>query len=100
METPLVATDVGGTRELATPGEHALILPRHDVPALRNAIESVLMDPAAARARALAARRHVEADLSFIARTRRLEAVYQELVRERDALRTLRRSRRPETPVA
>ncbi|HKV98489.1 MAG TPA: glycosyltransferase, partial [Vicinamibacterales bacterium] len=30
METPIVATDVGGTSELATDGVHALLVPKHD----------------------------------------------------------------------
>jgi glycosyltransferase involved in cell wall biosynthesis len=90
METPLVATDVGGTRELATPGAHALIVARHDVPALAAAIESVLQDPESARARAQAARVHVKSDLSFAARTRRLEGLYEEMVRDRDTPGNLR----------
>jgi len=90
MEAPLVATDVGGTRELATPDVHALIIPRHDVPAMTRAIASIVDQPEAARTRAQAARRHVEADLSFRARTRRLEALYEELVRTRDAVGAIR----------
>ncbi len=80
LETPVVATDVGGTRELATPDVHAVIVPKHDVPGLRGAIQGVLADPAAARRRAVAARTRVEQELSFEARTRRLEAIYDELV--------------------
>ena len=83
METPLVATDVGGTRELAVPDAHALVVPRGDVEALRRAIERTLADPDAARARAVSARQRVEAELSFSARTRRLEQVYEELARDR-----------------
>lgn len=79
METPLVATDVGGTRELAVPGIHGLVVPPHDVAALRTAIEAAIADPASARARAAAARRRVETELSFATRTRRLEQVYEEL---------------------
>lgn len=84
METPLVATDVGGTSELAAPGVHAVIVPARDVPALTRAIEQVLRDPAAARGRALAARRRIESELSFAARTRRLEAIYTKLVASRN----------------
>lgn len=80
METPLVATDCGGTSELAADGVHGLIVPVHDVPALTGAIERVLVDPGAAQARALAARRRVETDLSFASRTRKLEDIYVGLV--------------------
>jgi glycosyltransferase involved in cell wall biosynthesis len=80
METPLVATDVGGTREVAVDGQDAILVPMRDVPALVGAIRAVLADPGQARMRALSARRRVETELSFEARTRRLEAVYADLV--------------------
>ena len=80
METPLVATDVGGTGELAADGQHGLLVPAHDVPALTRAVEHALQDPDAARARARAARQRVETELSFAIRTRRLEDIYVELV--------------------
>jgi glycosyltransferase involved in cell wall biosynthesis len=90
METPLVATDVGGTRELAIPGKDALIIPSGDVSRLQSAIEDVLLDPAAARTRAIAARRRVESDLSFETRTRRLEGIYEDLIHDRDAAKAAR----------
>jgi glycosyltransferase involved in cell wall biosynthesis len=80
METPLVATDAGGTREIALPDVHGLVVPIQDVTALRHAIDRVLRDPAAARARAAAARARIETDLSFETRTRKLEAVYDALM--------------------
>jgi glycosyltransferase involved in cell wall biosynthesis len=83
MVVPLVATDVGGTRELARADVDGLIVRRHDVAALKSAIESVLRDPADARARALSARTRVETELSFHARSRRLERLYEAMVRER-----------------
>lgn len=79
METPVVATDVGGTRELAWPDQHALIVPRHDPAALATAITHVLAEPEAARQRAEAARQRVVDVLSFDARTRRLEDIYTRL---------------------
>jgi glycosyltransferase involved in cell wall biosynthesis len=89
METPLVATDVGGTRELAIPGLHGLIVPPRDARALEAAVVAALDDPAAARARARAARDRIETELSFEARTRRLERVYDQLVAERGASRSV-----------
>jgi glycosyltransferase involved in cell wall biosynthesis len=82
METPLVATDVGGTRELAFPDVHALIVPPRDTSALRSAMAAVLADPAAAERRATAGRARVEHDLSFAERTRRLENIYDALMIE------------------
>jgi glycosyltransferase involved in cell wall biosynthesis len=83
METPLIATDVGGTRELARDGVHALVIPKHDLRALQRAIEAVLRDQPAAAARAAVARRRVETELSFATRTRRLEAIYRQLAGDR-----------------
>jgi glycosyltransferase involved in cell wall biosynthesis len=83
METPLVATDVGGTREVAHPGVHGLIVPPHDVAAIQNAIAAILGDPSGAAARVAAARRRVEQELSFEARTRTLERLYAELIDQR-----------------
>ena len=82
MTTPLVATDVGGTGELALDGVHGILVPPHDVGALRSAIERVTTDPEGARTRAVAARQRIETELSFQARTRRLERIYEQLARE------------------
>ena len=80
METPLIATDAGGTREIAWPDVHGLVVPIQDTVALQQAIDRVLRDPTAARSRAAAARTRIETDLSFETRTRRLEAVYDALI--------------------
>jgi glycosyltransferase involved in cell wall biosynthesis len=90
MGTPIVATDVGGTRELAAHREHALLVPRHDVPSLRAAIGEVLTGREAAGRRAVAARRRIETELSFDTRTRRLEAIYEQLAHERREPRAMR----------
>src|SRR5262249_4620378 len=83
METPAVATDVGGTRELMKDDVQGLLVPRHDVRALRDVLARVLADPAAARARAAAARARVETDLSFERRMQKVAAVYDDLMRSR-----------------
>jgi glycosyltransferase involved in cell wall biosynthesis len=80
LETPVVATDVGGTRELAMHDVHALIVSPNDVRALAEAIRSALETPAATRRRVHAARLRVENDLSFDSRMRRVENIYSELV--------------------
>lgn len=83
LETPIVATDVGGTRDIARPNLEALIVPAGDRPALERAVAEALGDPTAARARADAARRRVETDLSFARRVARVEAIYERLIDER-----------------
>lgn len=85
LETPFVATDVGGTAELFQDGVHGLLIQPRDQPALVSAIERILSDPDGARQRALAARRLVETDLSFDRRMAKIDRVYEELMRERSA---------------
>ena len=60
LETPIVATDVGGTADLARDGEHALLVRANDAAALAAAILRALDDPEGSRQRAAAARRRVE----------------------------------------
>ena len=45
MRTPAVVTDVGGMRELVTPGEDALMVPSQNPQALADAIASILDVP-------------------------------------------------------
>lgn len=85
LETPVVATAAGGTAELAYPDVHALIVPVNDAAALSRAIVAVERDPAAARRRAALARQRVATELSFDARTRKLEQIYVDLTAGRDA---------------
>jgi glycosyltransferase involved in cell wall biosynthesis len=83
LQTPIVATNVGGTAELVTDGREGLIVPPGDSDALVSAMENVLADVAAAASRAAAARVRVETDLSFERRLRSLESIYHELARAR-----------------
>jgi glycosyltransferase involved in cell wall biosynthesis len=83
LESPIVATDVGGTKELAHDREHALIVPPGQVDALVAAIRQALANPEATAARARAARLRIEQELSFDRRMDRLEAIYERLVAER-----------------
>ena len=85
LETPIVATNAGGTAELVEDGVHGLIVPPADVAALANCIERVLVHREEARTRARAARLRVETDLSFATRMARINGICHELVRARDA---------------
>lgn len=80
LETPTIATDVGGTAEMIRDRIDGLIIPPKDKPALCSAIEEVLDNREAAITRAKAGRAQVEGDLSFRSRMRKLEAVYTELM--------------------
>ena len=83
LSTPLVATDVGGTAEIARDGIDGLIVPPGDRGRLTDAIRRVVADRAAATHRAAAARRRVETDLSFESRMRKVEQVYLDLMDDR-----------------
>jgi glycosyltransferase involved in cell wall biosynthesis len=83
FETPLVATDVGGTSELAADGLHGRILPPGDAGRLAAAIEAALADMPAMRRMAAAARGRVEGELSFARRTDTLNRIYGDLIAAR-----------------
>jgi len=88
LESPIVATDVGGTKELAHDREHALIVPPGQVDALVAAMREALAHPRATADRVKAARLRIEQELSFDRRMDRLETIYERLIDERDARAT------------
>ena len=79
MQIPVVATDVGGTSELVQDGVHGLLVPPRNPAALAQAIEKTLDDRDATAGRVTAARARIEGELSFDARTQKLENIYLEL---------------------
>lgn len=83
FETPIVATEAGGTAELSRHGQEALVVSVGDEIGLAGAMHDALGNPEGARERATAARRRVEGELSFANRMRRVEAVYDELMAAR-----------------
>jgi glycosyltransferase involved in cell wall biosynthesis len=83
LETPVVATAVGGTPELIRDTVDGLLVPSDDISALASAVEQCLEAPEPLRTRALSARSRVEGELSFDARQARLEEVYEGLVQSR-----------------
>jgi glycosyltransferase involved in cell wall biosynthesis len=85
LETPVVATDAGGTREVLRPGVDGVIVPCGDVGALVEAILEAILDSQATARRVATARARVENELSFDTRTRRVEAIYAELASVRSA---------------
>lgn len=79
LESPIVATDAGGTAELVRDGREGLIVPCVDTDALVHALRAAMNDMAATRERVAAARRRVETELSFETRMRHVEGIYDEL---------------------
>jgi glycosyltransferase involved in cell wall biosynthesis len=80
METPVIATDAGGTAELVYDRVHGRVVAPGSSHVLADTIATVLAAPAVAATRVRAARLRIERQLSFQARTRRLEDVYASLV--------------------
>lgn len=93
LETPLVATDAGGTSDIVRDGIDGTIVAMGDARLQAEAIAAILQDRPAAQARATSARRQVETVLSFETRMTAVEAIYSELVQQR-------RSGRAEQTVA
>lgn len=80
METPIVATNAGGTAEMARHAREGLIVISGDPNPLVAAMRRTIQEPEATAVRVLAARRRVETELSFDARMRAVEEVYVDLV--------------------
>jgi glycosyltransferase involved in cell wall biosynthesis len=80
VETPVVATTVGGTAELMADRVDGLLVPPHNPEALATAIGAVLDDREAAARRAMAARQRIEREFSFDTRMRKVEQIYEALI--------------------
>lgn len=74
---PVIATAVSGTTQVMTDGRTGWLVPPGDAGALAGAMKELLSDPAAAAARAAAARERVEAGFSARAQADRLAALYR-----------------------
>jgi len=88
LETPIVATDVGGTAELVTHGVHGLLVRPGSAAPLVESIETALSDRGASTVLAAAARRRIETDLSFERRMQKVESIYQTLAANAAAARS------------
>jgi glycosyltransferase involved in cell wall biosynthesis len=81
--TPVVATAIGGTDEAVVHGETGLLVPPADPPALAAAVQRLLSDADLARRLTSAARERVERSFSPAAMARRVEQVYERVLRGR-----------------
>lgn len=78
---PIVATDADGLSEVLRHNENALVVPRRDAPALARAIVQAIDDPAERARLAAGARRTADA-FDIGAFVRKMERLYDVLVRE------------------
>lgn len=77
--TPVVATDVGGTREAIEHGRSGLLVPPADAAALTRSIRELMSQPEAAARMGCAARRRVEEHFSLTSMVRQTEDLYAQL---------------------
>jgi glycosyltransferase involved in cell wall biosynthesis len=78
---PIVATDVGGNREIVRSGFNGTLVPARSADALAGALLDLLADPAKARAMGLAGREWVLGQGSFQTMAARYDALYAEGVK-------------------
>lgn len=76
LERPVVATDVGGVREIVEHGNNGLLVPAADPEALAAAIIGLLRDPVRSRALGICGREVVESRFSLSAMRVAVEKVY------------------------
>ncbi len=86
---PVVATAVNGCRELVRHGQTGLLVPPADSRALAEAVLTLLNDRETAVQMGEHARQLVEKSFSLDRMVGRVDAVYQELVKDRERLRRL-----------
>ena len=80
MEVPVVATDVGGNREVVMDGQTGRLIPSNDPAALARAILSLLRDRETARRLGRQGRSLVEERFSIEAMVTQTETLYQSLL--------------------
>ena len=76
---PVVATDVGGTREVIQHGETGWLVAPRSLEALVAGIRHYLCEPAAFARMAASGRARIEAEFSLAARTQRQTRIYAEI---------------------
>lgn len=77
---PVVATDVGGNREVVVPDETGMLVPPRDPAAMADAIIALLDDPARAIAMGHAGRARVEDEFNLARTVAAYESAYLELL--------------------
>jgi glycosyltransferase involved in cell wall biosynthesis len=80
---PVVATDVGGNREVVIPGETGFLVPARDPVALARALITLLGDPERAHRFGAAGRARVTAEFALDTTVAAYETLYVELLQRR-----------------
>ncbi|MGE5140307.1 MAG: glycosyltransferase [Rudaea sp.] len=77
---PVIATDVGGTREVVAPFQTGLLVPPGDVDALSSALCTLLADKSLARRLGEAGRARARSDFSAERMSREMTGIYDEIL--------------------
>lgn len=80
MGKAVIASDVDGTREAVRHEENGLLVPAKNITALANAIMQLASDVALRERLALSARNTILAEYNVAGMTRKIEAVYRDLI--------------------
>jgi glycosyltransferase involved in cell wall biosynthesis len=80
LQTPVIASNVGGVSDMVRPSIDGLVIRNGDVSELVSAMLEVIHHPDEARQRSTRARQRIESEFTFEARTRRIESIYEELL--------------------
>ena len=86
---PIVASDVGGNREIVQPPLCGLIVPARDPQALANAYFELLQDPTRRMAMGVAGRQRVIEHFSLNSMGQQYATLYTELLQKKAAKSTL-----------
>jgi len=81
-ERPVIATDVGGLRDIVRHGQTGLLVPSGDESALADAIVTLARNPDMRREMGKAARRQVGERFSVGTYVHAIQAIYEELLRD------------------
>jgi glycosyltransferase involved in cell wall biosynthesis len=76
----VVSTDVGGLPDMVHHGEHGLLVPQGDVPALADALADLLGDSERRDAMGAAARARRRAEFDLCLMVGRIETLYEDLL--------------------
>lgn len=80
MGCPLVSMDVGGVKEIVSPGVEALVVPQDDVDSVVRAIESVLDDDQLRKRLSATGRERIRDSFLAASRARRVRELYEDLL--------------------
>jgi glycosyltransferase involved in cell wall biosynthesis len=76
----VLATDVGGVRDVIIPGKSGFIIPPNDEPALENGLRQLLADPTLRERLGKSARERILTEFSLASTADKLAALYQSLL--------------------